>query len=170
MIIYYEDIKTKIGPLLVLVKDSQVVRIDYGTFADNIEKIEKWLKKYLGDVQFIQSPEKVSHVKEQLNEYFNKQRSTFNLDFKPFGTDFQKQVWQSLVNELPYGRTKTYKDIALAIGKPAAVRAVGGAINKNPLSIVIPCHRVIGMNGSLTGYNGGLDRKEYLLKHEEFLA
>ena len=101
----------------------------------------------------------------QLNEYFEGERKEFNLPLMPDGTPFQKQVWQSLL-EIPYGATRTYSEIATGVGRPDAVRATATAIGANPLSILIPCHRVIGKNGTLTGYAGGLDAKRFLLNHE----
>ena len=102
----------------------------------------------------------------QLKEYFAGQRTLFDLPLEPAGTDFQKAVWRALVG-IPYGQTKSYKDIALAAGCPKGYRAVGMANNKNPIAIIIPCHRVIGSNGKLVGYAGGLDIKEKLLKLEQ---
>ncbi len=104
----------------------------------------------------------------QLTEYFNGQRKSFDLPIHPSGTEFQKKVWRVLCT-IPYGETCSYKDIAGKIGNFNACRAVGGANHKNPIIIVIPCHRVIGANGSLTGYGGGLSVKEYLLKLERRL-
>lgn len=101
----------------------------------------------------------------QLSEYFSGKRKVFNLPLLLKGTDFQKQVWQALL-KIPFGETRSYKQIAEAIGNPKAVRAVGMANNKNPLLIVVPCHRVIGANGKLVGYAVGLDKKEYLLRLE----
>lgn len=102
----------------------------------------------------------------QLNEYFNKKRTSFDIPIEPKGTVFQKKVWNALL-KIPYGQTKTYKEIAEIIGNKNATRAVGMANNKNPIAIVIPCHRVIGTNGKLTGYAGGLDKKEKLLLLEK---
>lgn len=101
----------------------------------------------------------------QLEEYFRKERHGFNLPLTLIGTDFQKDVWHAL-QTIPYGSCPTYADIAHAIGKPKAVRAVGGAVGQNPFSIIIPCHRVVGANQSLTGYGGGLEAKKYLLALE----
>ena len=103
---------------------------------------------------------------QQLREYFSGQRQSFDLPLQPaWGTPFQRDVWQAL-QRIPFGRTRTYGDIARDIGNPKAVRAVGAAIGQNPHTIVVPCHRVVGANGSLTGFAGGLDRKQYLLSHE----
>ncbi len=102
---------------------------------------------------------------KQIDEYFNGERKDFFLNLQPAGTDFQKSVWRQL-EKIPYGETLTYGEIAGAIGKPSASRAVGSANGRNPIAIIIPCHRIIGSDGSLTGYGGGLWRKEWLLKHE----
>lgn len=101
----------------------------------------------------------------QLEEYFAGMRRTFDLPLNPQGTPFQKKVWKALC-EIPYGETRSYGDIARAVDSPKAFRAVGMANHNNPISIIIPCHRVIGSDGSLTGYGGGLDKKVYLLQLE----
>lgn len=101
----------------------------------------------------------------QLEEYFAGQRRTFALPLAPSGTEFQKKVWRALC-QIPYGQTRTYKDIAQAISCPKGFRAVGLANNKNPIAIFIPCHRVIGANGRLVGYAGGVHLKKYLLELE----
>ena len=103
---------------------------------------------------------------QQLDEYFQKKRQKFDLPLLPEGTPFQKLVWEKLL-EIPFGATNSYLDIAKRIGNPKAIRAVGAANGKNPVSIIIPCHRVIGANGKLIGYGGGLWRKEWLLRHEQ---
>ena len=107
----------------------------------------------------------IKTAKKQLDEYFSRRRKVFDLPINPIGTEFQKKVWAELI-KIPYGKTRTYKEIALSIGSPKAVRAVGNANNKNPIAIIIPCHRVIGSNGKLIGYRGGLDKKQKLLNFE----
>ncbi|NLA87786.1 MAG: methylated-DNA--[protein]-cysteine S-methyltransferase [Clostridiales bacterium] len=102
----------------------------------------------------------------QLDEYFCGKRRAFDLPLEAQGTAFQKAVWSAL-RDIPYGETRSYKDIACAVGKPTACRAVGSANNKNPISVIIPCHRVVGSGGSLTGYDGGLDIKQALLELEK---
>jgi methylated-DNA-[protein]-cysteine S-methyltransferase len=102
---------------------------------------------------------------KQLNEYFAGSRTQFDLTLELAGSPFQIQVWNALQN-IPYGTVANYGKIAANIGMPQAARAVGGAISKNPVSIIVPCHRVIGINGKLTGYAGGLATKEWLLNHE----
>jgi methylated-DNA-[protein]-cysteine S-methyltransferase len=101
----------------------------------------------------------------ELKDYFSGKRSAFDLTLAPEGTEFQKRVWAALCG-IPYGETRTYGQIAAALGNPKAARAVGMACNRNPIGIIIPCHRVLGANGSLTGYNGGLDKKAFLLSLE----
>ncbi|ETI69747.1 methylated-DNA--[protein]-cysteine S-methyltransferase [Neobacillus vireti] len=103
---------------------------------------------------------------EQLDEYFKGGRQEFTFPYNYEGTNFQKTVWNALT-KIPYAETGSYKDIAVSIGNEKAIRAVGSANGKNKLSIVIPCHRIIGSNGKLTGYAGGLWRKEWLLNHEK---
>ncbi|HEV7766715.1 MAG TPA: methylated-DNA--[protein]-cysteine S-methyltransferase [Thermoanaerobaculia bacterium] len=104
-------------------------------------------------------------VIDQLNDYFSGKRKTFELTLAPRGTPFQLAVWNALL-EIPYGDTISYAELARRIGKPSAVRAVGAANGANPIPVIIPCHRVIGSNGSLTGYGGGIERKQWLLALE----
>lgn len=114
----------------------------------------------------LQTTELLSMATIQLDEYLQGKRTTFSLPFKLTGTPFQLAVWKELQN-IPYGKTTSYKEIAQKINKPKAYRAVGMANNKNPLPIIIPCHRVIGSNGKLIGYAGGLKLKNYLLELEK---
>lgn len=104
-------------------------------------------------------------VAAQLAAYFAGQRLDFNLPLSPHGTAFQQKVWMAL-RDIPYGRTSSYGELAAEIGQPTASRAVGLANGRNPLAVIVPCHRVIGANGSLTGFGGGLERKRWLLDHE----
>lgn len=107
----------------------------------------------------------IQQTKKQLDEYFAGKRQDFSVTLDLQGTGFQKQVWQALMH-IPYGKTISYGELAKGINNPKAVRAVGGANNKNPVSVIVPCHRVIGANGKLVGYAGGLNKKEYLLSLE----
>ena len=109
----------------------------------------------------------LEQTKSQLNEYFQGLRKDFNLSLDIRGTAFQKRVWQ-VIRQIPYGQLRSYQDIANALDNPSAPRAVGRANNKNPLAIIIPCHRVIGTNGLLTGYVGGLEVKKDLINLEKF--
>ena len=110
----------------------------------------------------------INEAYRQLSEYLLGERKRFDLPLNPQGTVFQQQVWKALC-DIPYGETRSYKQIAEAIGNPKAVRAVGMANNRNPLLIVVPCHRVIGANGKLVGYAAGIEKKEFLLKLEKSL-
>jgi methylated-DNA-[protein]-cysteine S-methyltransferase len=110
----------------------------------------------------------MAEAARQLNEYLEGQRQAFDLPLSPEGTQFQRDVWKAL-QQIPYGQTCSYRDIAENIENPKACRAVGMANNRNPIPIIIPCHRVIGTNGKLVGYGGGLEIKEYLLQLEKGL-
>ncbi|NMA94908.1 MAG: methylated-DNA--[protein]-cysteine S-methyltransferase [Clostridiales bacterium] len=131
--------------------------ISYIKFHDNSDYIEGYT---IGETPLIKK------AAVQLSEYFDGERTDFNLPLKLRGTDFQKSVWKALI-DIPYGETRSYKDIAIKVGSPKAFRAVGMANNRNPISIIIPCHRVIGHNGKLVGYGGGLSVKEFLLDLEK---
>lgn len=131
---------------------------------------------YISEVSFGESPGKdkfkyletklIKDCALQLKEYFEGKRKVFHIPVNPEGTDFQKKVWDAL-KSIPYGETRSYKEIAEKIGNKNASRAVGGANNKNPIGIIIPCHRVIGANGKLIGYAGGLELKKELLNLEK---
>lgn len=110
-------------------------------------------------------PVELKDAVKQLQEYFEGKRTSFNFPINPKGTDFQQKVWKALL-EIPYGKTTSYMDLSKKLGDVKAIRAVASANGKNPLWIVVPCHRVIGSDGSLTGYAGGLWRKKWLLEHE----
>lgn len=114
-------------------------------------------------------PEFMIECLNQLEEYFKGERRDFELEVKTEGTDFQRTVWDEL-KKIPYGQTMSYKEIAVRSGREKAVRAVGNANNRNKIAIIIPCHRVIGSNKKLTGYAGGLWRKEWLLNHEKSMT
>ncbi len=152
---YYTIIKSPVDPIL-LVSDGNCLT---GLYLDE----EKYSKKIEDHWKESKAPFK--SVIEQLRAYFSPELKEFNVDVSMQGTDFQKNVWRAL-NAIPYGETVSYKTIAEKIKSPKAMRAVGLANGKNPISIIVPCHRVIGANGSLTGYGGGLPRKKWLLAHE----
>lgn len=153
----YKITQSPVGPLKIVVDEQFLIAI-------------LWDNEKLNRVRLDQMSEDVKNplileTEKQLDEYFLRQRTTFNLPMKKQGTSFQQEVW-NLLDQIPYGSTWTYKDIALKINKPQAVRAVGTAIGKNPISIITPCHRVIASNGSLAGFAGGLSRKQILLDLE----
>jgi methylated-DNA-[protein]-cysteine S-methyltransferase len=112
-----------------------------------------------------ENPAAFTSAAAQLTEYFSGTRQHFELPLEPLGTPFQLEAWAAL-QKIPYGETRTYQQQAAAIQRPAAIRAIGTANGRNPLSIIVPCHRVIGANGTLTGYGGGLAAKQWLLDHE----
>jgi methylated-DNA-[protein]-cysteine S-methyltransferase len=111
----------------------------------------------------------LERVAAQLREYFAGERREFDVELAAKGTPFQQRVWDSLM-AIPYGELRSYGDVAKAIGRPAASRAVGAANGRNPIAIIVPCHRVIGASGNLTGYGGGLPTKKWLLEHERRFA
>ncbi len=110
-------------------------------------------------------PESLKEAVFQLQEYFKGERTQFELKLDPGGTDFQKKVWQKL-QQISFGKTASYQEMANMLGDPKVIRAAAAANGKNPIAVIIPCHRVIGSDGSLTGYAGGLHRKKWLLGHE----
>lgn len=165
--LYYDELDTPIGMLTIISNGEKLIRIEFGELNDRSDQMNKWIKRYFGDVVFVHSPENLEHAKKELQAYFNDNRRNFSIEFEFYGTPFQLKVWQALFDKIPFGETKSYKDIAIEIGDKKAVRAVGGAVNKNPFSIIVPCHRVIGSGGKMVGYNGGLDKKEFLLAHEK---
>ncbi|MFP2997851.1 methylated-DNA--[protein]-cysteine S-methyltransferase [Spongiivirga sp. MCCC 1A20706] len=133
--------------------EGDITGIQAITFLEGEHEISKVIPEILEDVVY------------QLNEYFEGNRKAFNVKLNPQGTDFQKQVWNELLN-ISFSKTRSYLEQTKAIGDVKAIRAVAAANGKNPISIIIPCHRVIGSDGSLTGYAGGLWRKKWLLAHE----
>lgn len=129
------------------------------------ERNRRRLIRHLGAALTEATSEVLESAKRQLDEYFAGVRKTFDLKIHPVGTTFQQQVWRALC-EIPYGETRTYQDIALSLNNPQGARAVAQAIGANGISIIIPCHRVIGSDHSLTGFAGGLDAKRQLLETE----
>ena len=144
-------IDSPVGPLFAAVRDGAVIELSF-LGEDEPAPPDDWLRDDAA----------CGELRSQLEEYFAGLRTEFQLELAPQGTDFQMAVWAAL-RDIPYGATASYGEIAAAIGRPKAVRAVGGANNANPISIIVPCHRVIGADGSLTGYGGGLGTKETLL-------
>ncbi|MCB9231838.1 MAG: methylated-DNA--[protein]-cysteine S-methyltransferase [Bacteroidia bacterium] len=127
---------------------------------------------FFADAKGEESPElpaPILSAQSQLSEYFAGQRRHFDFPLATHGTDFQQKIWQALQN-VPYGHTTSYQHLADKIGNPKSVRAVGAANGANPIAIAVPCHRIVGSNGQLTGYAGGLHRKKWLLEHEQKIA
>lgn len=151
MKIYQTTINSPVGFLKITTNDLALLSVD---FTD----------QYSESVDF--KPEILLATVLQLSEYFSGTRTEFSLNLNPEGTGFQKKVWQ-LVESIPFGRTASYLDIARQSGSEKNTRAVGLANGKNPIPIIIPCHRVVGSSGKMTGYAGGIDRKKWLLLHEQ---
>lgn len=128
-------------------------------------ELSAWVMSRFPNSMLVQDDEKLQPYAAELVEYLQGRRQRFTIPFDVHGTSFQVAVWNAL-REIPYGQTQSYSDIANHLQKPAAVRAVGAAIGANPVLITVPCHRVIGKNGALTGYRGGLDMKKQLLQLE----
>lgn len=151
----HTTIDSPVGPLTLVATDGKLS----GLFMDQ--------QRHRPPAEFFGEPDETpfGEVTRQLTEYFARERTDFDLPLALAGTDFQRTVWGAL-QEIPYGETWSYGELAEHIGRPTASRAVGLANGKNPISIVVPCHRVIGSGGSLTGYGGGIERKRYLLDFE----
>ena len=150
--IYQYSYETKLGSVTIVEEDGALLAITTHRTYEGIK----------------QETPLINEAYRQLSEYLLGERKRFDLPLKPQGTVFQQEVWKAL-RDIPYGETRSYKQIAEAIGNPKAVRAVGMANNQNPLLIVVPCHRVIGANGKLVGYAAGIEKKEFLLKLEKSL-
>ncbi|MEW9702420.1 methylated-DNA--[protein]-cysteine S-methyltransferase [Paenibacillus sp. SI8] len=161
----YTEVSSPIGPLVLVASSKGLCSVEFGTFTHNQEKLQAWAARWFGTHELQEDEQHLRPIAEQLRQYFNKEIYTFEGPLDLQGTDFQKRVWKALL-AVPYGKTASYKDIAEAIGSPKAVRAVGGANNRNPIPVIIPCHRIIGANGELVGYGGGLPIKVVLLALE----
>ncbi len=144
--------------------DSKVGMLEIEGTEEAITRVNFSEKRNIRDDKNL--PPIIQECRKQLDEYFKGKRRTFSLALQLEGTDFQKKVWSEL-RKIPFGKTASYKDVAVAIGNEKAVRAVGGANGKNNIAIIIPCHRVIGADGDLVGFGGGLWRKVWLLNHEK---
>ena len=147
----YDIVESPIGPLLITAENGTLTRL--------------YMAPFNRDTAWEHDPAALAEPARQLAEYFAGERTEFELELRPAGTAFQRAVWDLLLG-IPYGQTTSYGALALELGDPRKVRAVGLANGRNPISIVVPCHRVIGADGSLTGYGGGLERKRHLLDLE----
>jgi O-6-methylguanine DNA methyltransferase len=164
--VYYGEMISILGPLTLAATSKGLCMVQFGYQKNVLSSMkQRWEKRDEGAF-WIEDYSAIQEVIREIEEYFQGSRNKFDIQMDLRGTAFQKQVWKQL-ELIPYGSTCSYKDIAKAVGNPNAVRAVGGANNKNPIPILIPCHRVIGTNGTMTGYAGGLNIKEALLNHEK---
>ncbi len=157
-ILKYKIVHSPVGSLKIVVKDDILMAVLWDNENPNRVRLP----------QMIEEPKNslILETEKQLNEYFSKKRKKFDLPLESIGTPFQMRVWQ-LLQQIPYGTTQSYKEIAIKMDNPLAVRAVGTANARNPISIIVPCHRVIASNGNLAGFAGGLDRKKVLLDLEK---
>ena len=155
---YYHKIDSPIGPLHLAATNDALLAIHH-----NLKRMEDWNKNtiaFKNDKNII-----IEKTINELSEYFDGKRKKFNIPIQLYGTQFQLKAWDAL-NKIPYAKTVSYSEQAKISGNPKATRAIGNANNANPISIIVPCHRVIGKSGKLVGYGGGLDRKNYLLDLE----
>jgi methylated-DNA-[protein]-cysteine S-methyltransferase len=155
MTMWFDEFKSPIGKLRVAVDERGLRYVLFDSNKHPPKHISDWLRD--------RSPTR--QAREQLLQYFAGEIKTFELAISFDGTEFQQRTWNQLAS-IPYGKTWSYSDLAIRVGSPKAVRAVGSANGRNPIPIVLPCHRVIGSNGSLTGFGGGLPIKKWLLEHE----
>jgi methylated-DNA-[protein]-cysteine S-methyltransferase len=153
--VFYSRFESEIGPLLLAGSRDGLQLVSFSSGRRALTSHPEWTEK---DSEF-------REVVRQLNLYFSGKLQTFDLPLAMIGTDFQKRVWTQLL-KIPYGETRSYKSLAENVGSPKAVRAVGAANGANPIPIIVPCHRVIGNDGSLTGFGGGLPLKKRLLELE----
>lgn len=154
--VHWMHIASPIGQLLVAASDDGLRAIEFPRNRHPVKRDDSWIEG---------AHPLIDEAKRQLDDYFAGKRTTFDIPLAPRGTPFQLAVWQAL-REIPFGDSWTYGDLAHHIGQPTAVRAVGAANGRNPIPIIVPCHRVIGSDGALTGFGGGLPTKEFLLRLE----
>ena len=156
MTVHTTFVDSPVGPLFVAADEDGMRAIEFCRNRHPVKRQDDWRE---GDNALLR------RARAQLDEYFAGARRTFDLPLSPAGTEFQRGVWTTLAT-IPYGETISYAQLATRVGKPSAMRAVGAANGRNPLPIVLPCHRVIGADGALTGFGGGLPTKQFLLKLE----
>ncbi|OME81527.1 [Fe-S]-binding protein [Paenibacillus sp. FSL A5-0031] len=170
--LYTAEIDSPIGPMTLTATDKGICHLDFAPYDLALEKLEQWTKRVFGhagaDITRVEaaSHDQLNEAARQLALYFAGELQQFDLPIQMYGTPFQQKVWAAL-QQIPYGETRTYKDIAVMLDQPGAMRAVGGANNRNPVSIIVPCHRVIGASGQMIGYGGGLPIKIALLDLEK---
>lgn len=166
--VYWDAVETPRGDCVIMATEKGICWA--GTPGTAAESGKAWVTRMMKDVTFVQdgSFPIIKHAATQMNKYFSGEEVEFEGPFDLYGTAFQKAVWSEMLR-IPYGKTKTYGEVAGLIGFPKTSRAVGGACNANPVAVLVPCHRIVGSNGKLTGYGGGLPTKEWLLKLERAL-
>jgi methylated-DNA-[protein]-cysteine S-methyltransferase len=159
----YTVMDSAVGALLLAADEGGLTHVCFDAGDRGHRLRDGWTQ--VDDAPATESARTIAAARSQLEEYFAGRRTRFDLPLAPEGTPFQRRVWAALA-EIPFGRTISYRQLACDVGAERAVRAVGGANGRNPLPIVLPCHRVIGADGSLTGFGGGIARKRWLLEHE----
>ncbi|OKP99901.1 hypothetical protein A3849_01535 [Paenibacillus sp. P46E] len=163
--VFYEEMDSPIGPLTLCATEAGLCLVKFGMLRDTASGISQWIKVQMGQVKLHKDSSRLLEAVQQLEAYFAGELREFSLPLDLRGTVFQRQVWEALC-AVPYAESASYKDIASKIGNPQAVRAVGGANNRNPVPVIVPCHRIIGSGGTLVGYAGGLGIKSRLLQLE----
>lgn len=165
MYLFTKRIKSPIGDIIGLASEKGICLLDFADKNSVSGEIAK-LERYTGCTQIKEGNLHLKNLEKELGLYFRKELKTFSVPLDMIGTDFQQKVWEALL-EIPYGKTISYLQQATSIDNTKAVRAVANANSRNKISILIPCHRVIGSNGKLTGYAGGIDRKRFLIDLED---
>lgn len=163
--LFVSEMRAPIGPLLLVMTERGLCAVEFGGLDRVRDPLKRWARRWFDTDRLVREDDAGQPYRAQLEQYFAGKRKYFDLPLEMRGTPFQRRVWEALL-AIPYGETRSYKDVAETIGSARAVRAVGGANNRNPLPIVVPCHRVIGANGSLVGYGGGMPIKVQLLRLE----
>src|SRR5690606_38014546 len=164
-VIYLKNIETPLGTMIACAGESGISMLEFSDKKSLGAELEE-ISRHLGAHIIPGESSIFAKLEEELHEYFNGERKAFSVPISPVGTDFQKKVWEVLL-KIPYGTTTSYREQATILGNPKAVRAVANANGLNKISILIPCHRIIGSNGTLTGYGGGIWRKQKLLELEK---
>jgi methylated-DNA-[protein]-cysteine S-methyltransferase len=156
---YYSELHSPVGPITIVADGSAITAVTMRPAAAVLARGGEWVR----------DDARLADAREQLTAYFAGELRQFTLPLAPRGSAFQHQVWAAL-RAIPFGETRSYGELAAALGHPGSARAVGAANRTNPIGIVVPCHRVIGADGTLTGYAGGIERKRFLLDHEAAIA
>ncbi|HEY8529997.1 MAG TPA: methylated-DNA--[protein]-cysteine S-methyltransferase [Paenibacillaceae bacterium] len=169
--LYWREMASPLGTLTLVASERGLCSVDFAAFAEAADQLAEWARRWWREPVLIPAPEGhplLAEAQSQLDAYFRGELRNFSIPLDLRGTAFQRKVWKALCR-VPYGSTASYGEIAAAVGRPGAARAVGGANNRNPVPIIVPCHRIIGADGSLVGYGGGLWIKERLLALEGIL-
>jgi len=159
------EMESPVGTLLLGMYNGELCCVEFGRLDQLSVSLKKWAWRWTGADRLVADERALQPYRNELEQYFAGNRKTFDLPVRLYGTPFQTRVWNAL-RSIPYGETRSYKEVAKMIGADKAVRAVGGANHRNPVSIIVPCHRVIGSDGSMVGYGGGLSVKIRLLELE----